>query len=150
MREEKYRPFVVTAFAGCALWTFSGGFVHAYMACPDWEIMGAKTAEAIIGWQPFIALVITGFILGLSVETAKFIGGIFRSSGAVIFLPMVAGALIGMLQGYAVTTTMWGFSPDMIFRDENTRLFGGAGIGLILSPLMIIISIAIRRKSKPW
>ncbi|GAB4374952.1 MAG: hypothetical protein Kow0042_19980 [Calditrichia bacterium] len=150
MYEEKYRPFVVGAITGCILWTISGGFIHAYVISPDWEVMGQNAVAALIGWRPLIALICTGFIFGLSVEVAKFIGAVFRSEGAVLLLPMVAGALIGALQGEFVVSNLWGFAANTVFRGDNLRLLTGAVCGFILSYPTVIIGIAIRRRGKPW
>jgi len=148
--EERYRPFVVGAISGCILWSFSGGFIHAYVISPDWEAMGQSSRAAIIGWRPLIALIVTGVIFGLSVEVAKFVGAVFRSEGAVLFLPVVAGALIGTLQGEFVVSESWGFASDTVFRGHNLRLLTGAVCGVILSYPTVMIGIAIRRKGTPW
>jgi len=150
MYEERYRPFVVGAISGCILWSISGGFIHAYVISPDWEAMGQNSLAALIGWRPLIALIVTGFILGLSVEVAKFIGAAFSSEGAVLFLPVVAGALIGALQGECVVSDLWGFAADTVFRGHNLRLLTGAICGCILSYPTVMIGIAIRRKGTPW
>jgi hypothetical protein len=150
MYEEKYRPFVVGAITGCILWSISGGFIHAYVISPDWEVMGQNAIASLLGWQPFIALICTGFVFGLSVEIAKFIGGVFRSEGAVLFLPVVAGAIIGALQGNFVVSSLWGFAADTVFRNEGTRLSTGALCGFILSYPTVMIGVAIRRRGTPW
>jgi hypothetical protein len=150
MYEEKYRPFVVGAITGCILWSISGGFIHAYVISPDWEAMGQKAVAAIIGWRPFIAMICTGFVFGLSVEVAKFIGAVFSSEGAVLFLPVIAGALIGTLQGEFVVSNLWGFATNTVFRGDNLRLLIGAVCGFILSYPTVMIGIAIRRRGTPW
>lgn len=150
MKEERYRPFVVAAISGCILWCASGGVIHAYVICPDWETMGQGAITALRGWQPFAALMCTGLIFGLAVEVAKFTGAVFRSEGAVLFLPIVAGALIGALQGHFVTTDFWGFAPDTVFRGDTLRLLTGAMCGFILSYPTVLIGISIRRTGTPW
>ena len=150
MYEEKYRPFVVGAITGSILWSISGGFIHAYVISPDWEAMGQKAVAALIGWRPFIALICTGLLFGLSVEVAKFIGAVFRSEGAVLFLPILAGASIGALQGGFVVSNLWGFAADTVFRGDSLRLFSGAVCGFILSYPTVMIGIAIRRRGTPW
>lgn len=150
MYAEKYRPFVVGAITGCILWSISGGFIHAYVISPNWKAMGQNAIAALLGWQPFVALVCTGFVFGLSVEVAKFIGGVCRSEGAVLFLPVVAGALIGTLQGHFVVSNLWGFAADTVFRGENLRFLTGAVCGFILSYPTVMIGIAIRRRGAPW
>lgn len=148
--EEKYRPFVVAAIAGCVLWSISGGLVHAYLISPDWEAMGQNAIASLLGWRPFMALICTGFVFGLSVKVASFIGAVFRSEGAVLFSPIIAGALIGALQGEFVASDLWGFAADTVFRGENLRLLTGAICGCILSYPTVMIDIAIRRKGTPW
>jgi len=150
MYEEKYRPFVVGAVTGCILWSIIGGFIHAYVISPDWEAMGQNAVAALIGWRPFIALICTGLVFGLSVEVAKFIGAVFRSEGAVLFLPVLAGALVGALQGMAVLSHFWGFAADTAFRSDAVRTVSGAVLGLILSYPTVMIGIAIRRGGRPW
>lgn len=150
MYKEKYRPFVVTAITGSILWSISGGFIHAYVICPDWEAMGQNAISALLGWQSFAALICAGLVFGLSIEVAKFIGVVLRSEGAIIFLPVVTGAFIGALQGHLVGSNLWGFASDTLFRGENLRLLTGAVCGFILSPPTVMISIAIRRKGTPW
>ena len=148
--EDKYRPFVVGAIAGCILWSITGGLIHAYVISPDWEAMGQQTVAAIIGWRPFIALICTGLVFGFSVEVAKFLGAVFRSEGAVLFLPVLAGALIGAFQGTLVVSNLWGFAADTVFRGDNLRLLTGAVCGSILSYPTVMIGIAIRRRGTPW
>ena len=150
MNEEKYRPFLVGAIIGCILWSISGGFIHAYVISPDWEVMGQKAFDTLIGWRPLVALICIGLIFGLSVEVAKFIGAVFRSQGAVLFLPVVAGALIGALQGGLAVFDMWGFAADTAFRGDNLRLLTGVVCGFILSYPTVMIGIAIRRRGTPW
>ncbi|MGB9680971.1 MAG: hypothetical protein ACPLXL_00205 [Minisyncoccia bacterium] len=149
MYEEKNHPFVVGAITGCILWVISFGFIHAYVISPDWEVMEQNTINAIFGWRPFIALVVTGFVFGLSVEVARFIGVVFRSEGAILFLPVFAGAVIGALQGKFVASNLWGFAPGTVFRDEYFRLWTGAVGGLILSVPTVVIGIIIRHRSRP-
>lgn len=150
MYEEKYRPFVVGAVTGCILWSISGGFIHAYVISPDWEAMGHAAIASLIGWRPLLALVCTGLLFGLSVEVAKFTGAVFRSEGAVLFLPVVAGAFIGAVQGELVVSNLWGFAADTAFRSETLRLLTGAACGLILSFPTVMIAIAIRQRGTPW
>lgn len=150
MCEEKYRPFVVGAITGCILWAISGGFIHAYVISPDWETMGQKALAALIGWRPLVSLICTGLVFGLSVEVAKFIGALLRSEGAVLFLPLMAGALIGALQGGFVVSNLWGFAADTVFRGYNLRVLTGAICGFILSYPTVMIGIAVRRKGTPW
>ncbi len=150
MCEEKYRPFVVGAIIGCILWSISGGFIHAYVISPDWEAMGQEAFAALIGWRPYTALICTGLAFGLSVEVAKFIGAVFRSEGLVLFLPVVAGALIGALQGEFVVSNLWGFAVDTVFRGHNLRLLTGAVCGFILSYPTVMIGITVRRRGTPW
>lgn len=150
MYEEKYRPFIVGAITGCVLWSISGGFIHAYVICPDWEAMGQNAIPVLLSWQPFVALLCAGLFFGLSVEVAKFIGAVFRSKGTVLFLPAMAGALIGALQGNFVVSNLWGFTADTVFRGDGLRLLTGALCGLILSYPTVMIGIAIRRRGTPW
>lgn len=150
MHEEKYRPFVVAAIVGCILWSVSGGSVHANFICPDWEAMGQNAITALLGWQPLVALVCTGLVFGLSVEVAKFIGAAFRSEGATLFLPLVAGALIGALQGHLVVSSLWGFAADTVFKGDNFRLMTGAACGAILSYPTVLFGMAVRRIGTPW
>jgi hypothetical protein len=150
MCEEKYRPFVVGAITGCILWLITGGFIHAYVISPDWDAMGQNAVAALIGWRPFVALICTGFVFGFSVEVGKFIGALFRSEGAVLFLPIMVGAIIGALQGGFVVSNLWGFAADTVFRGENLRLLTGAICGFILSYPTVMIGIIIRRRGTPW
>lgn len=112
--------------------------------------MGQSTITTLLGWQSFIALIAAGFVFGLSVEVAKFIGVVFRSEGAILFLPIVAGITIGTLQGILVTSNLWGFPPDTVFRDEHIRILTGSIVGLILSYPTIIVGLSIRRNGTPW
>jgi hypothetical protein len=150
MYEEKYRPFIVGAITGCILWSISGGFIHTYVISPDWEAMGQNAVSTLIGWRPFIALICTGLVFGLSVEVAKFIGAVLHSRRAILLLPILAGALIGALQGKFITSNLWGFATHTVFRNDTLRLLTGAIFGFILSYPTIIIGIGIRRKGKPW
>jgi uncharacterized membrane protein len=150
MHEEKYRPFVVAAIVGCILWSVSGGLIHAYLLCPDWEAMGQNAITALLGGQPLVVLVCTGLVFGLAVEIAKFIGATFRSEGAVLFFPVLAGALIGVLQGLLVVSNLWGFAADTVFKGDNFRLLTGAACGAILSYPTVLFGMAVRRRGTPW
>src|SRR6266545_323928 len=126
MNEEKYRPFVVSAIIGCMLWTATGGLIHAYIVSPDWDEMGQRTFSLLLQWRPVVSLLLTGLLFGLGVEVAKFMGAIFLSQAAVLFLPIVSGVVIGGLQGEIISTDIWGFSREVVFRAESTRIFVGA------------------------
>ena len=149
-QEEKYRPFVVTMLVGCGLWVCSGGFLHAYFICPDWEQLGPTALEKLSGIQPIFMLVVIGLLFGLTVEIAKFSGAVIRSQGAVLFAPVATGAAIGALQGSLVTTGLWGFAESVVYRSDNVRVFSGALIGVVLSVPAITIGIAIRKRGRPW
>jgi len=148
--EEKYRPFVVTTLVGTVLWTATGGFIHAYVICPDWEQLGPTAIEKLAGLRPLLALLFTGLFFGLSIEVAKFLGAVLRSEGAVMLAPIVAGAAIGALQGTVVPTELWGFAESVVYRSESTRILSGAMCGFILTVPSIMIGIGIRRRGRPW
>lgn len=150
MRDEKYRPFVVGVIAGCILWSLSGGFIHAYVISPDWGAMGQNAIASLTGWKPVLALMITGLAFGFCVEAAKFLGAVFRSEGAVLLLPLVAGALIRVLQAQAMASDVWGFAADTHFRGDDLRVVTGAVCGFILSYPTVVIGIALRRRGVPW
>ena len=150
MYEEMYRPFVVTTLVGNILWTVSRGFIHAYIISPDWESLGSTAIERLAGFRPLVALVSTGLSFGLAIEVAKFLGAVMRSEGAVMFLPIVAGAGIGALQGAFVSTEIWGFADSVAYRSEVTRILSGAACGFILTVPAIMIGIGIRRRGTPW
>ena len=150
MHEEKYRPFVVTTVVGCILWVVSGGFIHAYVICPDWSQLESTAIENLAGFRPLIALVLTGLLFGLSIELSKFFGAVLRSEIVVMLAPIVAGVAIGVLQGIIVPTSLWGFAETVVYRSENTRILSGAMCGFILTIPSIMIGIAIRRKGEPW
>ncbi len=148
--EEKYRPFVVTAIVGCVLWIISGGFLHAYVICPDLKRLGESTIETLVGGRPFLALVFMGLLFGLGVEVAKFCGAALQSEIAVMLAPITVGATMGGLQGAIVPTEIWGFSESVIFHSANTRVVSGAVCGLILTVPTIMIGVKIRSMGKPW
>jgi len=150
MYGEKYRPFVVGAIIGCILWSISAGFIHAYVICPDWEAMGNNAVAVLFQWRSFVALICTGFVFGLSVEIAKFMGAVFRSDGAIFFLPVLAGVSIGVLQGYFIDSSFWGFGNDVVFRGEFLRCLTGAICGLLLTYPTIMIGITIRQRGRHW
>jgi hypothetical protein len=124
--------------------------IHAYFLCPDWEAMGQDAITALRGGQPLVALVCTGLVFGLAVEIAKFIGATFRSEGAVLFFPVLTGALIGALQGHLVVSNLWGFAADTVFKDGNFRHLTGVACGAILSYPTVMFGIAVRRRGTPW
>lgn len=148
--EEKYRPFVVTTLVGAALWTATGGLLHAYVICPDWERLGPTAVENLAGIRPLLALVATGLLFGLAIEVAKFLGAVLRSEGAVMLAPIVAGAAVGALQGAIVPTELWGFADSVVYRSETTRVLSGAMCGFILTVPSIMIGIRLRRRGRPW
>ncbi len=150
MNEEKFRPFVVTALVGGVLWTATGGFIVAYVICPDWEGLNEATIEELVAIRPFLALAITGLLYGLAIEVAKFCGAVLRSEAAIMLTPIAVGAAIGALQGLLVPSELWGFSESVVFRSETTRLLGGAIGGFILTVPVIMISIGVRRGGRPW
>ncbi len=146
---EKWRPLVVGAITGCALWSFTGGFIHAYVISPNWGMM-SQSIGSLVSWRSLLALICTGFLFGVSIEIAKFFGGSLRSNKLVLLLPIVGGVAIGVVQGLAVVTNFWGFPENLTFRDSDTRLWTGAMTGLILTYPSIIMGIVIRRKGMPW
>jgi hypothetical protein len=150
MHEERYRPFVVTTLVGAGLWTASGGLIHAYVICPDWQRLGPTVIEKLAGVGPLLALVCTGLFFGLAIELAKFLGAVLRSESAVMLAPIAAGAAIGALQGAVVPTELWGFAKSVVFRSESTRILSGAICGLILTIPTVMIGIGIRRGGRPW
>lgn len=150
MSEERYRPFIVSAFVGCILWSFIGGFFHAYVICINWDVISAQQINMIFSAQPFIALVCAGFVFGLSIEIAKFIGAVFRSDGLTVFLPILVGAVVGALQASLIVTKWWGFEPQIVFRSEGIRLLTGVVCGFVMCPPTLRIGIFIRRRGRPW
>ena len=148
--EEKYRPFVVTTLVGSTLWAATGGLLHAYIICPDWEQLGPTAFEKLAGSRPWVALVAVGLLFGVAIEIAKFLGAVLRSEGATISWPMLAGATIGALQGAVVPTEVWGFAESVVYRSDNIRILSGAVSGFVLTAPSIMIGIAIRRRGRPW
>jgi glucose-6-phosphate-specific signal transduction histidine kinase len=150
MYEEKYRPFVVTAITGCILWSISGGLIHAYLVCPDWERLGESVIQELVRGRPFLSLVCMGLLYGFAIEAAKFCGAVLRSEVGVMLAPIVVGTIIGGFQGSLVPSGIWGFSDSVIFRTENTRIISGAICGFILALPTIMIGIGIRKRGQPW
>jgi glucose-6-phosphate-specific signal transduction histidine kinase len=150
MNGETYRPFVVTAVVGCFLWTVTGGFIHAYVISPDWEIMGQSTFQNLAGLRPVLVLICTGLVFGLAIQIAAFTGGAVRSEPLVIFLPIVVGAGVGVLQGMVISSGFWGYDPTTVFRSDVTRLVSGGMCGFILTPPSIMIGIRLRQRGRPW
>jgi hypothetical protein len=152
LKEERFRPFIVTAFIGCALWALTGGFIHAFIVSIDWKCLNQAANKDVFNVQPFIALVVFGLVYGLCIEGAKFLGAVFRSQGLVLFLPLIAGTILGSIQGTLVSDVIWGFAENGIpLRSEDIRNTSGAIIGFILAYPAILAGIGYRsRFGSPW
>jgi hypothetical protein len=150
--EERFRPFVVTALIGCALWVLTGGSIHAFFVSVDWDRLNQTAASDVFGVQPFIALIVFGLVYGLCIDIAKFLGAAFRSPGLVLLLPLIAGAILGSCQGTLVAEDVWGFAEHGIpFRSADTRATSGAVFGLILAYPAILAGIGYRNHfGSPW
>jgi hypothetical protein len=150
--EERFRPFVVTALIGGALWAITGGFIHAFLVSIDWDRLSQNAVGDVFSVQPVIALIVFGLVYGLCIEVAKFLGAVFRSQGLVLLLPLIAGAILGSFQGTLVAEDVWGFTSHGIpFRSADTRAMSGAVFGFILAYPAILAGIGYRsRFGSPW
>lgn len=137
-------PFLTSALVGCALWSLTGGLVHAYVMAPDWSLLGPAGPRSLAGVAPVLSLMFVGAVYGLVVEVAKFLGAAIRSSAAVLAGPFIAGGFIGAMQGVWVATPDWGWNDGVLFRPAATRILAGLVTGLILAVPTVLVGVAIR------
>ena len=147
--DEKYRPFLVTAIVGCIFWLVLGSF-HAFALCIDHEAMKSHGIDPVVPSASIVVLVATGIAYGFFVELAKFIGAASGSKNKTVIFPFIAGTVIGAIQGSAVTSGMWGFPHNTIFKPEEFRVFTGGFIGFILMFPTILASIGVRQFGRQW
>lgn len=141
-----YRPFISLILFWGLLWTFTGGFLHAYVLSPDWGGMDKGSVSLVLSWRPFWALLYAGMCFGLYTDVASYFCASIVPDRVVKMIPAFVGAAFGAFQGCVVVLPVWGFSEGIVFKSLVFRAVTGALIGALLAYPPILNNTSLRRK----
>ena len=152
MKEQTFASVLLsTSLVGLIVWALVPGLFHAYVASVDWAEWSPseETLPQLFQGRAFVALLVFGIVLGFSAQAAALVGGAAGSQGIALFGPMLAGILVGGLQGYLIGTDLWGFTTANIpLRAETTRVLAGGICGFVAVPPVMMISVYFRNRQR--
>ena len=135
---------IVSASVGILLWEFIPGLMQ-FLVSIDFESMNKANITFHVRILVFLCLI--GALMGIVCQSLAIFGGYIRSQAVILFAPMIAGIIIGIFQGYAISSELLGLENcGFVFRSLSVRIISGAICGFVVVPPLMTVSIWIRRK----